>query len=283
MTLPSSHLHPPIIHIQDATVIKGKGVRVLDNISLTIGEGQHTAILGPNGSGKSSLIKLIAYLHYPLVHPDGTPPVKVFGRDRWNVFELRQQLGIVSPELHDTFTDHSHGRLRGLDAVVTGFFASYGLFQHQEVTETMREAARAALRWMEAERLAAKPVETMSTGEARRILIARALVPNPRALLLDEPTTGLDLVATRRFLETLRGLARQERTIILVTHHVEDIMPEIEQVILLKTGRVFQAGPKSTVLTTATLSALYDTPVVVDDTAEGYYTARTMEIRGDAV
>lgn len=264
----------PLLQISHATVVKGRGVRVLDDISLDVAEGQHTAILGPNGSGKSSLIKLIAYLHYPLLHDDGSPPVRVFGRDRWNVFDLRQRMGIVSPELHDTFTDARHGRLKGLEAAVTGFFAAYALFQHQDITPAMWERARAALDLMEASHLAARPLGEMSTGEQRRILIARALAPNPSALLLDEPTTGLDMLAARRFLDTLRGVARRGKTLLLVTHHVEEIVPEVEHVILLQAGRVFRAGPKGEVLTSANLSALYAAPLAVEVLPGGYYAAR---------
>lgn len=264
----------PLLQIHDATVVKGRGVRVLDGISLTVEEGEHTAILGPNGSGKSSLIKLIAFLHYPLLHEDGSPAVRVFGRARWNVFDLRQRLGIVSPELDDTFTDARHGRLKGLEAAVTGFFAAYALFQHQDVTPAMWERARAALDLMEASHLAKKPLGEMSTGEARRVLIARALAPDPVALLLDEPTTGLDMLASRRFLETLRGVTRRGKTILLVTHHVEEIIPEIERVVMLRAGRVFRDGPKVGVLTSANLSALYDASLAVEALPGGYYAAR---------
>ncbi len=265
---------PPLLHIDNATVVKGRGVRVLDAISLTVQEGEHTAILGPNGSGKTSLIKLIAYLHYPLLHDDGSPPVRVFGRHRWNVFDLRQRMGIVSPELHDTFTDARHGRLKGVEVAVTGFFAAYALFQHQDITPAMWERARIALDLMEASHLARKPLGEMSTGEARRILIARALAPDPAALLLDEPTTGLDMLAARRFLETLRGVARRGKTILLVTHHVEEIIPEVERVVMLREGRVFLDGPKVDALTSANLSTLYDAPLAVEAVAGGYYAAR---------
>lgn len=127
-------------------------------------------------------------------------------------------------------------------------------------------------------RLIAKPLAEMSTGEARRILIARALAPHPQALILDEPTTGLDLVARRQFLETLRHVAQGGKTVILVTHHIEEILPEIERVILLREGRVFRDGPKSDVLTKGTLSALFDASVQVRQ-RDAYYTA---EMGGDA-
>ena len=272
MTTP--HPSVPLLQIHSATVVKGRGVRALDGISLTVQEGEHTAILGPNGSGKTSLIKLIAFLHYPLLHEDGSPAVRVFGRARWNVFDLRQRLGIVSPELDDTFTDARHGRLKGLEAAVTGFFAAYALFQHQDITPATWERARAALDLMEASHLAQKPLGEMSTGEARRVLIARALAPDPAALLLDEPTTGLDMLAARRFLETLRGVARQGKTILLVTHHVEEIIPEVERVVMLRAGRVFRDGSKADVLASANLSALYDAPLAVAALPDGYYAAR---------
>ncbi|MDQ2801084.1 MAG: ATP-binding cassette domain-containing protein, partial [Armatimonadota bacterium] len=159
-----------------------------------------------------------------------------------------------------------------LEAVLSGFFASLGLARHHSVTPAMRERAQNALALMEASPLADKPLEEMSTGEARRILIARALVSDPRALLLDEPTAGLDLVARHRFLETLRHVAAQGKTILLVTHHVEEILPEMERVILLRAGRVFRDGFRRDVLTSDTLSALYDTPLSVRE-QNGYYAA----------
>src|SRR5262249_31943970 len=150
-----------------------------------------TVILGPNGSGKSSLIKLIMRQDYPLIHRDGTPALLVYGQARWDVFELRKRLGIISADMQQMFlSGFSHQEICGLDLVVSGFFASAGIFPHHEVMPAMRRRALEALSLMEATSLAQKPIATMSTGEARRLLIARALVPDPRALLLDEPTTG---------------------------------------------------------------------------------------------
>lgn len=261
-----------LLTLYNATVIRN-GRRVLDNVSLEINEGQHTAILGPNGSGKSSLIRLITHQDYPLVHADGAPPVLIRGRERWNVFELRSLLGIVSADLDQSFAGGAavNGTV-GLEAVLSGFFSSHGVFTHHRVTKTMRERALMALDMMEASHLADRPMGQMSTGEARRILIARALVHDPVALVLDEPTAGLDLVARYRFLQSVQRLAQIGKTIIIVTHRVEEIIPEIGHIVLLRNGQVLLAGPKRDVLTGPNLSILFGAAVQVQAT-DGYYAA----------
>jgi iron complex transport system ATP-binding protein len=265
--------HPPVLELTHATVVKG-GVRVLDDLSLTIREGEHTAILGPNGAGKTTLLNLLTFEDRALAIPEGPPAVRVFGQDRWHVFELRTRIGIVSATLHARFVaGHSSGRITGEDAVVSGFFATQGVLLYVEVTEAMREAARDALARVEAAHLGAKTLDEMSTGEARRVLIARALVNRPRALVLDEPTTGLDVVARHRFLEMVRRLAAGGTTIILITHHVEEIIPEIGQVVLLDRGHVAAKGPKAEMLTRERMTALFGAPVEVDE-SNGYFVAR---------
>jgi len=263
---------PPLLQMQAASVVKN-GRRILDNLSLEIREGEHTAILGPNGAGKSSFIRLITREEYSEPCANGAPPLLIFGQDLWNVFELRPQLGIISADLQANFLNWTlPGQTKGLDVVLSGFFASYGLFEHQKVTATMRKKAQGALALMEAEHLADALIETMSTGEARRILIARALVNELRALILDEPTAGLDLLARSRFLETLQNIARHGKTIILVTHRVEEIFPEIDRVILLNNGRILHDGRKREVLTSRRLSSLFGAPIQVRQ-SHGYYTA----------
>ena len=263
---------PPLLQIDNATVVK-TNQRVLDSINLSIAEGEHTAILGPNGAGKSSLIKLITHQDYALAHADGSPSITLFGRYPWNIFELRAMLGIVSADLHHIFTGPlAAGHVSGLDAVISGFHASYGLFQHMDVTEAQRRQAERELEIVGASHLAGKRLEQMSTGETRRILIARALVTQPRALLLDEPTTGLDLVTRQRFLLTLQHIARQGKTIILVTHHVEEIIPEIGRVILLSGGRIVADGPKQAMLSDQSLSTVFGAPVRVSESG-GFYSA----------
>ncbi len=272
----------PLLELCDATVILGD-TRVLDGLTLTIHVGEHTAILGPNGAGKSTLMKLLTLQLYPLAGASGAAPIRVFGRDRWDVFALRSQLGIVSADLHDRFVHgNSSGTITGLDAVLSGFFASQGVFAHQRVTDPMRHQALEALESMGAGRLAGATLDTMSTGEARRVLIARALVHKPAALVLDEPTRGLDLVSRHRFCERVRTVAQQGTTILLVTHHVDEIIPEIARVILLRRGRIACDGPKVDVLTGHHLSHAFDAPLAVDQTG-GYFhvrvdTARTANL-----
>jgi iron complex transport system ATP-binding protein len=254
------------------------GAAILDGMSLTVRVGDHTAILGPNGAGKTTLINLLTLDIYPLARSNGeAPPVQVFGRARWNVFDLRSQLGIVTADLHERFVaGNCAGQIRGLDAVVSGFFATRGVLTGHEVTDVMRESAAHALAAVDAGHLAGKMLDEMSTGEARRVLIARSLVTDPQALVLDEPTAALDLVARRRFLDIVRRIAQRGTTIVLVTHHVEEIIPEIDHVVLLKNGRVAADGRKASVLTGHRLSDVFGASIVLDETG-GYYHSRIVQ------
>ncbi len=245
----------PLLSFRDVSLLR-RGRRVLDRLTLEIGARENVAILGPNGSGKSSLVKLLTRELHPAA--DGVPgTVRVLGRDSWELFELRRRLGIVTPDLQGEFARP----IRALEAVLSGFFSSVGLWRNHAVTRARERRARAALARVGAAPLADRFMDELSTGEARRVLIARALVHGPRALVLDEPASGLDLRARREFRETLRRLARSGTRIVLVTHALEDLFPEIRRVVLLKEGRVFRDGPPERVLTEGHLSALYGTPV----------------------
>jgi iron complex transport system ATP-binding protein len=258
-----------LLRIDRATVLR-EDRRLLDALSLSIAPGQHTAILGPNGSGKSTLVKLIERRLYPLVHEDGSPVVRIFGRDRWNVAELRSLLGVVSSDLRREFEGSNE---QVLNAVLSGFFASMTLGRGHVVDETMRRRALEALDRVGAAHLAERDVSTLSTGEARRVLIARALVHRPRALLLDEPCAGLDPGTRRRFLDLLSELAREGTTLVLVTHHVEEIVPEVEHVVMLRDGCLFDQGPKERLLADDRLSELFGWRMEVERD-NGFYGAR---------
>ncbi len=266
-------LPAPVLELVDATVVKGDRP-VLDGLTLTIRAGEHTAIVGPNGAGKSILVRLLTHEDRALLLADGTSPVRVFGNGNWDVFELRSQLGIVSADLHQRFVaGNSEGRITGEAAVLSAFLASDGILRYGVVTDEMRRKAADALGRMGVPHLARRWLDELSSGEARRVLLARALVTSPRALVLDEPTTGLDLVARHDFMERVRHIAREGTTVILITHHIDEIIPEIERVILLREGHMAAAGPKPSVLTSEQLSALFNAPIALEE-HDGYFYAR---------
>lgn len=247
----------PLIELRDAEVLRG-GRTVLHIESLTFREGEHVAVLGPNGAGKSTLIGLITRDVRPLVRDKA--PVLLRGRDRWDLFEARRVFGVVSDALQDDYRRQVSTR----EVVLSGFFGSIGLYRAGEVTSKMAERADELLDYLGIAGLATRTMDTLSTGEARRALIGRALVHDPALLVLDEPTHGLDPARTYHFLALLSRLA-QRIALVIVTHHVSDIVPEVERVVMLKGGRVFRDAPKQQLLTAESLSALYGIPAEVEE------------------
>ncbi len=242
--------------LRNVSLARGE-VTVLHHVDLALRRGEHAAILGPNGCGKSSLIRLLTCECYPL--PGETSSLRIFGRERWAVDALRKRLGVVSAELPGPSTLHTSGQ----DAVLSGFFASSTLWPHLIVESGMRERAAVAMERMEATHLKAKLVGEMSAGEVRRVMIARSLVHQPEMLLLDEPSNGLDLRAQAELKDTMRLLSQQGTGLILVTHHLPDVLPEIDRVIFMKDGRIADDGPKLTMLTSERLTQLFGRPVQV--------------------
>lgn len=254
-----------LLEFRNLTVYRGDRV-VLDRFSLSIPAGQNVAIVGPNGSGKSTLLKLITREVYPVVDPGAH--LQVLGRDRWLLFELREHIGIVTNDLMAACTRDITAR----DLVLSAFFGSIGLWPHHQVTPDMERRAVEALGLMDAEHLAGRRISELSSGEARRVLIARALAHGPQALILDEPTNSLDLRACRDLTDRIRFLTSRGTNIVLVTHHLPDIVPEIGRVVVLKDGRVFRDGPTAEVLTSAVLSEAFGAPVDVVR-RDGFYMA----------
>jgi iron complex transport system ATP-binding protein len=243
------------LSMRNVDIARGQKV-VLQDVNLTIATGEHIAILGPNGCGKSTLIKAMTCECYPIVRSG--MEMKVYGRDRWEVQELRKHLGVVATELPGERTSVT----RGLDAVVSGFFSSSTLWPNLEVTEPMRASATEALGLLGAAYLRNRFVGEMSAGEKRRVMIARALVHRPEMLLLDEPSNALDLAAQRELREILRAVAvgsgdRRGTGIVMVTHHLADILPEIDRVVMMKGGRIFADGPKMELLQAEKLEELF--------------------------
>jgi iron complex transport system ATP-binding protein len=253
----------PLLSFERASVMRGDRVALRD-ITLKIACGEHVCILGPNGCGKSTLIKTITRECYPLAREGSC--VSILGRERWNVFELRSLLGIVSPDLLASCTTNATGR----DVVLSGFFSSTQIFPHHHPDPEHLARAEAALERLGIAHLAERPVAHMSSGEAKRTLIARALVHEPQTLLFDEPSNALDIGAQIQLRETMGELAQSGLGILLVTHHVSEIIPELERVILLRDGRILADGPKSSVLTEEHLSNLFGVAVRLGRN-DGYY------------
>jgi iron complex transport system ATP-binding protein len=256
---------PPLLELTNVSVKRGDRL-VLDRLSLSIEAGEHVAILGPNGCGKSTLIKTITRECYPLLDPAAS--FRILGQDSWNIFDLRTHIGVVSNDLMNSCTRDITGR----ELVLSGFFGSIGIWPNHHVTAEMEQIAAKVMTQLDATHLAGRWLDELSSGEARRLLIARALIHNPQTLLLDEPTTSLDLAGLHELREHLRGLAQQGIGIVLVTHHLDDIVPEIDRVILLREGRVYRDGPKQEILSPGVLSDTFGVRVEVM-AREGFYHA----------
>lgn len=247
---------PLLFDFRNLTVYRGER-RVLHGLDLQVRQGEHVAILGPNGCGKSTLIKTLTRELYPV---DGAKNFRfqVLGRDDWDLQDLRHMLGIVALDaLHSLSHEVTLRSVTARELVLSGHFGGLGLWPHQRVTPTQERRARSVLRFLEIEHLAKRPVAEMSSGEQRRALIGRALVHDPAALLLDEPTNSLDPGAVHEFRQLLRKLARAGRTLVLVTHQVEDVIPEIERAILMKAGAIIADGPRKKILTEGKLRRLF--------------------------
>jgi iron complex transport system ATP-binding protein len=257
---------PPFLELEHVNVARGE-TTVLHDINLRVDAGEHIAILGPNGCGKSTLIKTMTCECYPLAL-EGTR-VSIFGRERWDLTELKKRLGVVSPELPGKPTLRTTGR----DAMLTGFFSSSTLWPNLTVTAAMRARAEEVLELVGAVGIAEKPVGEMSAGEQRRVMIGRALVGSGAdMLLLDEPSNALDLAAQQDLRAMLRRLAQQGTGILLITHHIADILPEIGRVILMRGGRIVADGAKEELLTAAVLSELFGAEVRVME-RDGFFHA----------
>ncbi|WP_263354664.1 ABC transporter ATP-binding protein [Acidicapsa acidisoli] len=268
---PAQH---PFLKMANVNVALGDR-NVLHDINLTIQTGEHVAILGANGCGKSTLIRTMTCELYPAIPglDQPRPEVSLFGHSRWDLTELRKHFGVVSdshPGLYSTSrapdtAGSSTGRTTGLNAVIAGFFSASTLWPNLIVTDEMRQRATEALERIHASHLINHLVGEMSAGEKRRILIARALAHRPQQLLLDEPSNALDLAAQRDLRESLRGLIADGVGLILVTHHLNDIPPEIERVILMQKGRIVADGPREQLLTAPVLSDLLGTEVRIGE------------------
>lgn len=254
-----------VIEIHNASVYQQQ-TQVFTDLSLTIEQACNTAILGPNGAGKSTLLKLLSRELYPVQRAGSY--IRVYGKERWDVWELRAHFGLISHDLQQQYM----GSVRGLSVILSGYHSSNNIWAHQEFSQADIERAYQIMETLGITVLKDRAYGTLSTGEQRRFLLGRALVHDPDTLVLDEPTSGLDLKACFQYLRIVRNLMQTGKTVVLVTHHIHEIPPEISRVVLLKAGQVVADGAKAEVCTEANLSALFDTPVHLVQ-ANGYYQA----------
>ncbi|MDH3440404.1 MAG: ATP-binding cassette domain-containing protein [Gammaproteobacteria bacterium] len=257
----------PLIDIRNATIYRGD-TQVFENLNLLIGQHEPAVILGPNGSGKTTLLKVIMRELYP-ARRDGSR-VRILGRETWNVWELRSHIGFVSHDLQARYRPTT----TGLGVVLSGYLSSVGIhgMLATRITPAQTEHAKAVMAELGVASLGKTELRKMSTGEQRRCLLARALVHDPDTLILDEPTAGLDITASFDYMARIRRLAAAGRNIVLVTHLLNEIPPDIDRVILLNKGAIVADGRKSTVLTEDNLQNTYGTRVRVAN-VDGYYLA----------
>lgn len=246
----------PMIELHNISAFQQQR-QVFDRLNLRIGEQEKVAILGPNGAGKSTLLKLFSRELYPLQQPDSW--LKLFGSETVNLWQLRSRIGFVSQDLQEDYTPYTPA----LEVVISGFFGAIGSHEHLQASAVQQQQAQALLDRMGMQGLEDCMFQRLSTGQKRRLLLARALVHEPRALILDEPASGLDMGAGIALLTLLRGFCSHERGLLITTHHVDEIIPEIERVILLREGAIVADGPKASLLTSERLSELYQTPLKV--------------------
>lgn len=244
----------PLIELHKVTISKGDS-KILKDITLQIDRGERLVILGPNGSGKSSLIKTFTgeYRHDTT---DERSYVRILGSELWDIHDVRRAFGLVSSDIQIDF----RREIDGLEAVVSGFFGSVGTNRSQTVSRQMNRRAREALATVGSARLASRSMSVMSMGEARRVIMARALVNEPEALILDEPMNGLDLTGKHLVREAMRTLVGRGKTLILVTQDPSDIIPEIDRLIMLRNGKVFLDDGISS-MNERNLTSLFKVPV----------------------
>ena len=243
------------LQLKNVTVIRGKR-KILNNINLVIDGDENVAVIGPNGSGKSTFIKLITGKIYPSYTGDDSV-CKIFGKDRWNIGELRNLLGIVTNELQYEF----YGYITGYETILSGFFASVGLFNNHCVTKEMKDKASEMADFLDISHLQNNKLETMSSGEVRRFFIARALVNNPKVLVLDEPSNSLDISSVAKLHDTMRKIVSTGTKIVMVTHQACDIIPEMKRFIYFKNGKIFADGLREEIFNENTRSSLFDMQV----------------------
>lgn len=247
------------IDMKNVSVVRD-GSYILRSIDLTIDENENVAVIGPNGSGKTTLMKLLRGEILPFYDESSETKFELFGKKRWDLFELRGRIGIVSMDLQAKFDSSSVVK----DVIMSGFFSSMDVYRNHAVTEDMRKKVDSISRMMSLDNKMERDIGTISLGEMRRTLISRALVSDPEMLVLDEPMTGLDIVMKTSFRNMFDRLINEGVSIVMITHELEDIPEDVSRVVMIKDGMIFADGPKDTILTSEKVSELYGMDIKVE-------------------
>lgn len=253
------------LELRNVSVVRD-GQRILDKVTLDIDVGEDVAIIGLNGSGKTTLLKLLRGDVYPYDDDECEYSMTIFGEKRWNIFELRSRMGVVSMDLQNKFSSQTTVR----EVIGSGFFGSLDVFKTMTVTPEMEEHIRKNAFDMGIDDILDRTVEGLSLGEMRRTLIARALVPNPKMLILDEPMTGLDIVMKSKFRKMFDILIDHGICIVMITHELSDIPHKIDRIVMIRDGKIVGDGKKSELLTDEKVSELYGENIKVEST-DGIY------------
>jgi len=252
--------------------IERSGTVILDDVNWRVQRGEHWVILGANGSGKTSLLSALTGYLMPTTGEISLLG-QTYGESDWR--ELRKKIGLVSSSVRQMMADEEPA----LETVASGKYAMIDFWGR--MTRTEKTQALKLLRQVECANLAERPWCVLSQGERQRVLIGRALMAKPRVLILDEPCAGLDPAAREHFLQFLQQLGSQKNspTLVLVTHHVEEIMPVFSHLLVLKSGRVLAAGEKADVLNSKNLSNAFGTWMQLQRTGNRYALKVTMKAR----
>ena len=248
-----------VLEMKGVSVVKD-GTHILDSVNMEIEQEENVAIIGKNGSGKTTLIKLLRGEVFPFYDDESPAVMKIFGEERWNIFDLRSKMGIVSMDLQNMF----RGDTKVFEVIASGFFGSLDIFRNMDLSEKMMKMVLEKATMMGIEDIIDRDIEGLSLGEMRRALIARALVTEPRTLILDEPMTGLDIVMGSKFRKMFDILSESGVNIIMITHDLADIPESADRIIMMKDGKVFADGNKRDLLTSDTVSELYGEPIKVE-------------------
>jgi iron complex transport system ATP-binding protein len=258
-----------ILSIAGLRIERG-GTVILRDVNWRVKRGEHWVILGANGSGKTSLLSALTGYFMPTAGEISLLG-ETYGESDWR--ELRKKIGLVSSSVRQMMADNEPA----LETVASGKYAIidfWGRLTRDEKTQAWK-----LLRQIECEYLADRPWRVLSQGERQRVLIGRALMAKPRVLILDEPCAGLDPAAREHFLQFLQrlGVRKNSPTLVLVTHHVEEIMPVFSHLLVLKKGAVLAAGTKAAVLNSKNLSIAFGAQMQLQRTGNRYALKVTMK------